>query len=72
MSNDTPDIEPTGAALRRTAIDEAKAEIEKEDLKKAVTALKAKYRELREAETVVRNINREIADLELQIEQGNL
>lgn len=54
------------------AITRARNEIAKEKQDKAVELLKRKLRELDAAETVVSNIQREIADLELRIQQGNL
>jgi hypothetical protein len=56
----------------KAAIAKAQREIAEEQMSKAVTALKVKYRELAAAETVVENVKREIANLELKIEQGNL
>lgn len=53
------------------AIDRAREEVESEDMGKSVTKLKAKLRELKDAETVVGNIKREIKDLEEAITQGN-
>jgi len=54
------------------AIARAHQEIAEEQMAKSVIALKAKLRERASAETVLANVNREIADLELKIEQGNL
>ena len=56
----------------KAAIARARREIDEENMKKATTLLKDKYRELSVAETVVANVEREIEDLELQIEQGNI
>ena len=53
------------------AIRKAKEEVDAEDMSKAVNQLKKKYRELKDAETVVANIKREIEDLEQAINQGN-
>ena len=53
------------------AIRLAREEVEAEDMEKAVVKLKAKLRELNTAKTVVSNIEREIADLEEAIAQGN-
>lgn len=55
----------------RVAIDRAKREIAEEEIQKGVAKLKIKYRERASAETVLVNVNREIADLEAAIEQGN-
>lgn len=55
----------------KAAIARAQREIAEEKMAKAVKLLKGKYVELDHAETVVDNIKREIADLELKIEQGN-
>lgn len=51
---------------------QAQAELESEMAKEAVIKMKRKLRELKDAETVVDNIKREIADLEEAIEQGNV
>jgi len=53
------------------AIEKARQDVESEDMSKAVTQLKAKLRERKDAQTVVDNIDREIADLEEAITQGN-
>ena len=53
------------------AIEKARSEVEAEDMSKAVNQLKAKLRELKDAETIVANIKREVADLEEAITQGN-
>lgn len=50
----------------------ARNELAKEDLAKSVDLYKVKLRSLSAANTVVANIEREIADLELAIEQGNV
>ena len=51
---------------------QARKEVEQENQAKAVELLKKKLRELDTARTVVGNIEREIADLELKIEHGNI
>lgn len=56
----------------KTAIDRARREIAEEEIQKGVARLKVKYRELGAAKTVVANVEREIADLEAAIEQGNV
>jgi len=56
----------------RKAIDQARAEVEEENMEKSVKLLKRKLRELEGANTIVANIEREITDLEEAIEQGNL
>lgn len=48
------------------------AEVEEEALEKAIKLYKGKLRELNEAKVVVANIEREIKELELEIDQGNL
>ncbi len=53
------------------AIEKARSEVEAEDMSKAVNQLKKKLRELKDAETIVANIKREVADLEEAITQGN-
>ena len=59
-------------AKTKDAIAKAKAEIAEENLNKAVDLLKRKLRERQSALTILNNIDREIADLELKIEQGNI
>jgi len=54
------------------AIKKAREEIANENLQKAVDLLKRKLREREAALTVLHNVDREIADLELKIEQGNI
>ena len=56
----------------KEVISRAKREVAEENVKKAVEALKGKLREKDRAETVLSNSNREIQELELKIEQGNL
>jgi methylase of polypeptide subunit release factors len=56
----------------KAAIIKAKEEIAEENLKKAVDLLKKKLREREAAQTVLSNIDREICELELKIEQGNI
>ena len=56
----------------KAAIAAAKREIQEENQKKAVKLLKEKYRELEAAKTVVSNVEREIEDLEMKIEHGNI
>lgn len=53
-------------------ITQARAEVASENQKKAIELLKKKLREQDAAQTVVDNVKREIADLELRIEQGNI
>lgn len=50
----------------------ARNEVADENLKKAIELLKVKLRSRSAAQTVVDNIDREIKDLELRIEQGNI
>lgn len=50
---------------------EAEAEIREEMLKKAKEALKRKLRDKANAEQIVANVDREIADLEASIEDGS-
>ena len=69
MSKEPTDINKTDP---KAVLAKAYAEIEKEDVEKAVKLLKSKLREKKEAETVLRNVEREIKDLELRIEQGNV
>lgn len=56
----------------KKAIRLAKEEIEGEVLKKAVSKLKELYRQETAANTVLKNVQREIKELELAIEQGNV
>ena len=56
----------------KDVISRAKREMQEENVKKAVEALKGKLRERDRAQTVLANIDREIQELELKIEQGNL
>ncbi len=56
----------------KAAIQRARNEVAEENTKKSVELLKVKLRALASAETVVSNIGREIAELELAIEQGNI
>jgi len=58
-------------SVTKAAIARARQEVDEEKMTKSVAALKAKLKELDAAKTVVANIEREIADLELRIEQGN-
>jgi hypothetical protein len=55
----------------KEAITQARNEVAKEKFDVAVKKLKTKLRELDAAQVVVDNIEREIADLEQAIEQGN-
>lgn len=54
-------------AIKRQAAKEVSEEINK----KAVDALKKKYRDLENAKGIVRNIEREITDLEASISDGS-
>lgn len=65
------DINKTLKADAKAAIAKAHQEVQEENQKKAVDLLKKKLREKANAETVLENIDREIAELELRIEQGN-
>lgn len=56
----------------KAAIAKAHREISEENQAKAVKLLKTKLRELEAAKVVVENVQREIDDLELKIEQGNI
>lgn len=49
----------------------AREEVNREKQDKGVKLLKDKYRDLDKAQTIVSNLEREIADLEKEIEQGN-
>jgi len=50
------------------ALSEAKKELGKERLKENVTKFKKKLRALEDARAVVRNLERELADLEREVE----
>lgn len=56
----------------KAAIKQAEDEIAAEDLKRGVAALKVKLIERNQTAVVLANIDREIEDLKLQIETGNL
>lgn len=58
--------------IAKVAIAAARKEIADENLKKSIEVLKTKLREKARAQTIVDNIDREIADLEGAIEQGNV
>lgn len=55
----------------KAAIQKARAEVAEENLKKAVEALKVKYKARDAAKSVLANINREIEDLEASIGDGS-
>lgn len=57
---------------QESVTERAKREVDEEYTDKAVKTLKDKLRERKDAQAVVDNIDREIEDLEDQIEQGNL
>lgn len=59
---DTPKVSAKQIAL---------TELAEEQLQKDVSRLKRKYQELETAKIVVKNIEREVEDLEDAIEQGN-
>lgn len=56
----------------KAAIARAHREVQEESMAKAVSLLKKKLIEQTAAETVLANVKREIAELELRIEQGNI
>lgn len=56
--------------LPKDAVARARAEIAEETLRKGVEKLKIKLREQAAAQLVLDNVSREIAELELKIEQG--
>lgn len=55
----------------KAVMDEARKEVAEETGKKAKDALKKKLRDLENAKSIVRNIEREIADLEQSIADGS-
>lgn len=57
-------------AAAKDALAQAKAEIEAEQLRSAVSKFKAKLREQAAAQLVLDNVTREIQELQLKIEQG--
>jgi hypothetical protein len=65
------DIEPAVSPGKAARL-QAEKEINDENLAKAVAILKEKYRERQEATTVLANVNREIDELELAVDQGNI
>lgn len=69
MSNVTP-INPGAIDIAAIKV-AAQAEITAERTKKATDAIKRKLRDLDNAEQIVRNIKREIADLEASIVDGS-
>jgi hypothetical protein len=56
----------------KAAIARARREVLEESMSRAVALLKKKLQEQTTAQTVLDNIQREIAELELRIEQGNI
>jgi hypothetical protein len=66
--NEVTELKPS----YKDVISRAKREVQEENVKKAVETLKGKLRERDRAQTVLANIDREVAELELKIEQGNL
>lgn len=64
---DVTSIQPSAKA----AITKARQEVAEENMRKGVELLKTKLRERERAATVLANVDREIAELELKIEQGN-
>lgn len=66
------EVKPDVAIDAKAAIARARREIQEEGMKKAVDKLKGKLRERDGAKTVLANVEREIADLELAIEHGNI
>ena len=59
-------------SIAKRAIAQARNEIAEDKLEKAVALYKEKLREKDAAETVLGNIERELTELELKIEQGNI
>jgi len=53
------------------AVAQAKREVEEEGLEKATAKLKDLYRQRKSAETILANVDREIADYEEAVNQGN-
>ncbi len=64
------DITNATVASAKAAIAAAKAEIAQEQLRKGIDKLKTKLREQAAAKLVLDNVNREIEELQLQLEQG--
>ena len=56
--------------LHKSPMDIAKEEMKAETSKAAVTKLKKKLKELHDAKVIVKNIERELEDLELAINNG--
>ncbi|MDF2435410.1 MAG: hypothetical protein JWP44_5041 [Mucilaginibacter sp.] len=57
---------------KKSIIERAKEEVQDEFNNKAVAKFKAKLRELESARTIVANIERELADMELAFDHGNI
>ena len=66
--NEVTDLKPNF----KDVVSRAKREVQEENVRLAVDKLKGKLREKDRAQTVLSNIEREIQELELKIEQGNL
>jgi hypothetical protein len=66
--NEVADLKPNF----KDVVSRAKREVQEENVRLAVDKLKGKLREKDRAQTVLSNIEREIQELELKIEQGNL
>jgi DNA primase large subunit len=54
------------------ALKKAKEEIREENMKKSIELFKKKLREREAAQTVLANVDRELNELQLKIEQGNV
>lgn len=63
---------PSSGNEAALAIAQAEREIAQEKMKKGIERLKVKLRERDSAKAVLDNVNREIEDLKLQIEHGNI
>lgn len=56
--------------IKKSALDLAKEELNEEVQKSAVKKLKTKMKEVRDAQVIVKNLERELAELEKEIDAG--
>ena len=65
-------VQDASKSKGQSAIEQARREVAEETQKKAVAALKKLLQQEEAAKTALANIQREIKDMEIQIEQGNI
>lgn len=58
--------------MKKSLVQQAKDEFEKEQNEKAIRILKSKLKEKSQAQTILKNLEREIDDLVAQIESGDI